>query len=52
MEDFLNINICLIVNINVSISNLSFKFICVVCYIKLRFYCLTWLATDFRDFNS
>ena len=35
-----------------SIKDFSFKFICVVCYLKLCFYCLTWSVTDFRDFNS
>ena len=30
----------------------SFKYICVVRYLKLRFYCLTCSFTDFRDFNS
>ena len=29
------------VNINVSINDYSVKYICVVCYLKLRFYCLT-----------
>ena len=29
----------LIVNINVSINNFSCKYICVVCYLKLRFSC-------------
>ena len=42
----------LIVNVNVSINNFSFKYICVVCYRKLCFYNLTWSVTDFRDFNS
>ena len=38
MISFLN------VNINVSISDYSFKYICVVCYLKLRFYCLNCSA--------
>ena len=42
----------LIVNINVSVNNFSFKYICVVLYLELRFYCLTCSFTDFRDFNS
>ena len=37
---------------NVSIIDNSFKYICVVCYLKLRFYCLTCSFTDFRDFKS
>ena len=38
-------DICLLnVNINVSINDNSFKYICVVCYIKLSFYCLTCSA--------
>ena len=35
-----------------SVNNFSFKYICVVLYLELRFYCLTCLFTDFRDFNS
>ena len=34
---YVNLNLFLIVNINVSINNFSFKYICVVCYLKLRF---------------
>ena len=30
----------------------SFKYICVVYYLKLCFYCLTLSVTDFRDFSS
>ena len=41
-----------IVNIYVIINNFSFKYVCVVRYLKLRFYCLTCSFTDFRDFNS
>ena len=40
MEDFLMYIYFVNVNINVSINNYSFKYICVVCYLKLRFYCL------------
>ena len=29
------------VNIYASINDYSFKYICLVCYLKLRFYCLT-----------
>ena len=32
------------ININVSIKNYSFKYICLVCYLKLRFYHLTCFA--------
>ena len=32
-----------------SISNFSFKYICVVCYLILRFYCLICSVTNFRD---
>ena len=42
-------NMFLIVNINASMNNFSFKYICVVFYLKLCFYCLTWSITDFRD---
>ena len=42
----------LIVNISVRVNNFSFKYICVVCYLKLCFYCLAWSFTGFRDFNS
>ena len=35
---YVNLNLFLIVNINVSINNFSFKYICVVCYLKLRFF--------------
>ena len=37
---YVNLNVFLTVNINVSINNFSFKYICVVCYLKLRFPCL------------
>ena len=30
----------------------SFKYICVVRYLKLRFYYFAFSFTDFRDFNS
>ena len=40
VEDFFNVSIFskFKLNINVSISNYSFKYICVVCYLKLCFY--------------
>ena len=41
-EDFFNVNIlskCKL-NINMSICDYSSKYICIVCYLKLRFYCL------------
>ena len=31
-------------NINVGINNYSFKYICLLYYLKLRFYCLTCSA--------
>ena len=37
---------------NMSINNSSFKYFCVVSFLKLRFYPLNCLVTDFRDFNS
>ena len=37
---------------NMSINNSSFKYFCVVSFLKLRFYSLNCLVTDFRDFNS
>ena len=36
----INIKIILNVNIYVSINDYSFKYICLACYSKLRFYCL------------
>ena len=39
VEDFFNGKIYFLnVNINVSINDHSFKYICVVCYLKLRFF--------------
>ena len=46
------IHIYVNVNINVSINDYSFKYICVVYYLKLHVYCLTYSVTNFRDFNS
>ena len=40
------------VSINVSINNCSFKYICVVPYLKIRFRCFTYSVNNFRDFNS
>ena len=57
VEDFFNINI-FCKNINVRTNNNSFKYICVTCYLKLRFYCLTSSAmsnlnaADFTTPNS
>ena len=46
------------VNIDVIINDYSFKFICIVRYLKLRFHCLTCSAmldlnsADFTTWNS
>ena len=46
------------VNINVSINDYVFEYICVVCYLKRRFYWLTcstmsnWNSDDFTTLNS
>ena len=57
VEDFFNVNIffkCKYVRIN----DYSFKYVCVVCYLKIRFYCLTFSAmsnlnsADFTTPNS
>ena len=37
VKDLCNVNISLNVNINVTINGYSFKYICLVCYLKLRF---------------
>ena len=43
VEDFFNV--CFLnVNIYVSINDYLFKYIYLVCYLKLRFYCLTYSA--------
>ena len=42
VEDFLNANIFLNCKYKCEYEKLSFKYICVVCYLKLCFYCLTW----------
>ena len=50
-------------NVNMRINDYSFKYVCIVCCVKICFYCLTFFAmlnfnsTDFtapniRDFNS
>ena len=54
VEDFFNVYIYIKgyiylkvisnVNIYVSINDYSFKYICLACYLKLRFYCLTCSA--------
>ena len=55
---FFNVNMFLKCKLNVSINDNSFKYICVVCYLKLRFYCLTYIAmsnlnlADFTTTNS
>ena len=49
VEDFFNVNIffkCKYVRIN----NYSFKYVCVVCCLKIRFYCLTFSAIS--NWNS
>ena len=57
VEDFFNVNIffkCKYVRIN----DYSFKYVCVVCCLKIRFYCLTFSAmsnlnsADFTTPNS
>ena len=52
VDDFLNVNIFFNCKYKCKDENSSFKYICVVFYLKLCFYCLTWSFTDFRDFNS
>ena len=42
--NFLNVNIFLSLNLNVTISDHSFNHICIVCYLKLHFYCLPYSA--------
>ena len=36
------------VNLSVSINDYSFTYICIVCYLQLRFYCLTFSVNDFK----
>ena len=52
VEDFLNANIFLSCKYKCEYEKFSFKYICVVYYLKLCSYCLTWSVTDFRDFSS
>ena len=52
VEDFLNENIILNCKYKCEYEIFSSKYICVVYYLKLYFYCLTWPVTDFRDFSS
>ena len=43
VDDFLNVNVffkCKYVRIN----DYSFKYVCIVCSLKIRFYCLTFYA--------
>ena len=50
-EDFFNVDIffkCKL-NINVSINDYSFKYICVVCYLKFRFYYLICSAISISN---
>ena len=51
-ENFLKANIFLNCKYKCEYEKFSFKYICVVYYLKLCFYCLTWSVTDFRDFSS
>ena len=39
MKGYIYIKVILNVNIYVSINDYSFKYICLACYLKLRFYC-------------
>ena len=52
VEDFLNANVFLNCKYKCEYERFSFKYICVVYYLKLCFYCLTWSVTDFRDYSS
>ena len=49
VEDFFNVNM-FYKNINVSINDNSFKYICVICYLKLWFYCL--ISSAMSNLNS
>ena len=44
IKGYLYIRVILNVNIYVSINDYLFKYICLACYLKLRFYCLTCSA--------
>ena len=44
IKGYIYIKVILNVNIYVSINDYSFKYICLACYLKLRFYCLTCSA--------
>ena len=48
---YINANIFLNCKYKCEYKQFSFKYICVVRYLKLRF-CLTYPFTDFRDFHS
>ena len=43
VENFFNVNIFFKCK-NVRISGYSFKYVCAVCFLKIRFYCLTFSA--------
>ena len=43
VEDFFNVNIFLKCRY-VRVNDHSFKYVCVVCYLRIRFYCLTFSA--------
>ena len=47
VEKFFNVNIFL--NVNMRINDYSFKYVCIVCCLKIRFYCLTFFAMS--NFN-
>ena len=49
VEDFFNVNM-FYKNINVSINDNSFKYICVIYYLKLWFYCL--ISSAMSNLNS
>ena len=44
IKGFIYIKVILNANIYVSINDHSFKYISLACYLKLRFYCLTYSA--------
>ena len=49
VEDFFNVNIFFL-NVNMRINDYSFKYVCIVCCLKIRLYCLTFFAMS--NFNS
>ena len=50
IKGYIYIKVILNVNICVSISDYSFKYICLPCYLKPRFYCLT--SSGMSNLNS